>query len=96
MKSREVQLISRPDGMPSRDDFKIVETETGDPRSGEVVIRNLFMSVDPYMRGRMRDGKSYVPPFQIGKTMDGGAVGQVVVSESEDLSEGDYLSLIHI
>ena len=55
------------------------------------MVRNLFMSVDPYMRGRMRDGKSYVPPFQIGKTMDGGAVGQVVVSKSEDLSEGDYV-----
>ena len=91
MKSREVQLMSRPDGMPSRNDFKIVETETGDPGSGEVVVRNLFMSVDPYMRGRMRDGKSYVPPFQIGETMDGGAIGQVVTSESEGLSEGDYV-----
>ncbi|HUF75396.1 MAG TPA: NADP-dependent oxidoreductase [Longimicrobiales bacterium] len=91
MKSREVQLRNRPPAMPSPDDFQIVETEVGDPAEGEVLVRNLYLSVDPYMRGRMRDRKSYVPPYGLGETMTGGAVGRVVASRAEGVSEGDHV-----
>ena len=91
MKSREVQLKSRPPGMPSTDDFQIVEQEVGEPGEGEVLVRNVFLSVDPYMRGRMRDRKSYVAPYGLGEPMTGGAVGRVVASRAEGLSEGDHV-----
>ena len=91
MKNREVQLKRRPPGMPSPDDFEIVEADVEEPGPGEVVVRNLYMSVDPYMRGRMRDRKSYVPPFEIGETLDGGAIGRVVASEYDGLGPGDHV-----
>jgi NADPH-dependent curcumin reductase CurA len=77
--------------LPSPEDFEVVETEVGDPRDGEVLVRNLFVSVDPYMRGRMWDRKSYVPPFALGETMTGGAVGRVVSSSAPGLSSGDHV-----
>jgi hypothetical protein len=77
--------------MPSADDFQIVEKDVGDPGEGEVLVRNLFLSVDPYMRGRMRDRKSYAAPYGLGETMTGGAVGRVVASEAAGISEGDHV-----
>ena len=74
---REVQLAARPVGEPTPSDFAVVEAPMP---TGEVVVRNTWMSVDPYMRNRMRDVKSYVPPFQLGAALDGGAVGEVVSS----------------
>jgi len=91
LKSREVQLKNRPPGVPSAGDFEIVEKEVGAPAKGEVQVRNLFMSVDPYMRGRMRDRKSYVPPYALGETMDGGAVGVVVASEASGIEPGMHV-----
>jgi len=91
MKSREVQLVGRPPGMPSVDDFQVAETEVREPGPGEVLVRNVFMSVDPYMRGRMRDRKSYVPPYALGEVLTGGAVGQVVESHAPDFLEGDWV-----
>jgi NADPH-dependent curcumin reductase CurA len=91
MKSREVQLRNRPPGMPSTDDFQIVEKDVGEPAEGEVLVRNLYLSVDPYMRGRMRDRKSYVAPYGLGETMTGGAVGRVVASRAEGVSEGEHV-----
>jgi len=91
MDSREVVLRNRPVGMPTRDDFEIVTSTVPVPSKGEVTVRNLCMSVDPYMRGRMIDRKSYVPPFQVGEVLTGGAVGQVVASEAEGFAEGDYV-----
>jgi NADPH-dependent curcumin reductase CurA len=91
MKSREVQLKRRPPGLPATDDFEIVDVEVGDPQEGEVLVRNLFVSVDPYMRGRMRDRSSYVSPYALGETMTGGAVGRVVASEAPGLSPGDHV-----
>jgi NADPH-dependent curcumin reductase CurA len=85
----EIQLASRPEGEPQDSDFRLAETEVPDPGPGEVLIRNTWMSVDPYMRGRMRDAKSYVPPFQLDAPLDGGAVGEVVASEDPSLSVGD-------
>ncbi len=95
MKSREVQLARRPPGMPSREDFQVVEVDVGPPAPGEVLVRNLFLSVDPYMRGRMRDRKSYVAPYAIGETMTGGAVGQVVESRADGLAPGDHVLSNH-
>lgn len=91
MKSREVQLKSRPPGVPSPDDFEVVEVDVPDPGPGEVLVRNAYVSVDPYMRGRMRDRRSYVPPYELGRPMTGGAVGRVVASEAPELAPGDYV-----
>jgi NADPH-dependent curcumin reductase CurA len=87
-RSREIQLAARPVGEPKPSDFKLEEVELPDPGPGEVLVRNEWMSVDPYMRGRMNDVKSYVPPFQIGKALQGGAVGEVVASAEDGLPTG--------
>jgi NADPH-dependent curcumin reductase CurA len=92
-KNREIRLKHRPAGMPSAADFELAETPMPEPGPGEVLVRNVFMSVDPYMRGRMVDRKSYVPPFQIGETLSGGAVGKVIASRGNtNFAEGDYVS----
>jgi NADPH-dependent curcumin reductase CurA len=87
--SREIRLASRPNGLPAAENFSLEQTELAPLQEGQVLVRNLFMSVDPYMRGRMNPGKSYVPPFEVGKTLDGGAVGEVVESRAEGLQPGD-------
>jgi NADPH-dependent curcumin reductase CurA len=74
----EVRLASRPKGWPTEDNFEIAEVEIPTPGEGQILVRNVVMSVDPYMRGRMNDVKSYVPPFQVGAPLEGGAVGEVV------------------
>ena len=78
MRSREVRLAQRPVGEPKPEDFELAEVELDEPGDGRLLVRNTFMSVDPYMRGRMNDAKSYVPPYELGKAMYGGAVGEVV------------------
>ena len=85
---REVRLAARPDGWPTEANFEIAEVTVGEPGPGQVVVRNLFMSVDPYMRGRMNDTESYVPPFKVGEALDGGAVGEVVASGSDAVPVG--------
>ena len=75
--SNEWQLTRRPEGVPVDEDFTLVEVELPAPSTGEILVRNTFLSVDPYMRGRMSDAKSYVPPFQLDQPMDGAAVGTV-------------------
>jgi NADPH-dependent curcumin reductase CurA len=89
--SREIRLAARPVGEPKPSDFDLAEVEIGDPEDGEIVVRNTFMSVDPYMRGRMVDRPSYVPPWQIGEACQGGAVGEVVASRSRRFAEGDIV-----
>jgi hypothetical protein len=88
MRSREIRLAARPSGWPTADTFALAEVELPEPADGEVVVRNRFMSVDPYMRGRMNDAKSYVPPFQVGGALDGGAVGEVVASRAPGIAVG--------
>jgi NADPH-dependent curcumin reductase CurA len=88
-RGREVHLASRPIGEPTPDNFELVDAEVRAPREDEVMVRNSFLSVDPYMRGRMNDAKSYLPPFQVGQPMDGGAVGEVIESRSSQLAVGD-------
>jgi NADPH-dependent curcumin reductase CurA len=86
---REVQLAARPHGEPKDTDFRLASVDLRDPGEGEVLIRNTWMSVDPYMRGRMNDAKSYVPPFELGAPLDGGAVGEVIASGDESIAVGD-------
>jgi hypothetical protein len=78
MRSREVRLAQRPVGEPKSSDFELTEVELGEPGEGQLLVRNRFMSVDPYMRGRMNDARSYAPPYELGEVMHGGAVGEVV------------------
>jgi len=85
----EIHLASRPDGYPAEENFAVAEVEVRHPADGEILVRNLYMSVDPYMRGRMNDVQSYTPPFQIGQPLDGGAVGEVVESNSPEFQVGD-------
>ncbi|MGW2377991.1 MULTISPECIES: NADP-dependent oxidoreductase [Kitasatospora] len=87
--AREWHLAARPQGWPVPTDFALVEAPVRTPGPGEILVRNTHLSVDPYMRGRMNDVKSYVPPFQLGQAMDGGAVGYVVASEAEGFAPGD-------
>ena len=89
--AREIRLKSRPQGMPTLANFELATVDLPDPAAGEVQVRNLWMTVDPYMRGRMNDVKSYAPPFQIGEAMQGGAVGEVVASNAPGLKEGDLV-----
>jgi NADPH-dependent curcumin reductase CurA len=89
--NREIRLAARPHGVPKPTDFELAETPTPSAGDGQVVVRNQFMSVDPAMRGRMNDVKSYVPPYELGKVMDGGAVGEVVESRSSAFAVGDLV-----
>jgi len=88
---REIRLKSRPSGLPTADNFELASVDLPAPGDGEVQVRNLWMTVDPYMRGRMNDVKSYAPPFALGKAMDGGAIGEVVASNSPSLKVGDLV-----
>ena len=87
--ARAWHLMRRPDGMPVMEDFALKELALPALDDGMVRVRNRFLSVDPYMRGRMNDVKSYVPPFQIDAPMDGGAVGEVVESRDPAFAVGD-------
>ncbi len=87
--SREIRLAARPDGVPTPADFALETADVPPLAEGEVLVRNLLMSVDPYMRGRMNDTPSYVPPFRLGRPLDGGAVGEVVESRSDAVAAGD-------
>ena len=88
---REWHLVARPQGWPTTDDFALRESEVTAPAEGRVLVRNLHFSVDPYMRGRMNDVKSYTPPFRLDHPMEGGAVGEVVASAAEGVAVGDHV-----
>ncbi|WP_431044613.1 NADP-dependent oxidoreductase [Streptomyces sp. P1-3] len=89
--SRAWHLTARPQGWPKPEDFALREEAVAAPGPGRILVRNLFMSVDPYMRGRMNDVKSYIPPFQLDQPMDGGAVGEVIASEADGIAVGDHV-----
>ena len=84
-------LKSRPEGTPTAGNFELKEIDLPLLGEGMIRVRNHWLSVDPYMRGRMNDAKSYVPPFQLGQPMDGGAVGEVVESKAEGFGSGDLV-----
>jgi len=89
--NKQILLAARPVGFPKESDFKLVETPISDPRDGQIIVRSIFVSVDPYMRGRMDDVKSYAPSVQIGGLMGGGAVGRVLESKNPSFREGDIV-----
>ena len=90
--SREIRLASRPSGIPTMSNFTLAQTTLEALRHQQVLVRNLYMSVDPYMRGRMNDRESYLPPFALGKVLEGGAVGEVIESRAKELSVGDAVT----
>ena len=90
-KSRQIELKSRPDGVPTEANFQLGEETLSPIADGEFLVQNEWMSVDPYMRGRMNDSDSYVPPFQIGKPLEGGCVGKVIASLNADFAVGEYV-----
>jgi hypothetical protein len=90
--SRQIVLAARPAGWPTAENFAITEAEQAGLGDGQVRVRNMFISVDPYMRGRMNDVKSYLPPFQVGEPLEGNAIGTVTETRSPDLAEGDLVT----
>ncbi len=89
--ARSWHLKSRPSGMPTMDNFELKHVDLPPLGDGQVRVRNLWLSVDPYMRGRMNDVKSYVPAFEVGAPLEGGAIGEVVESKAEGLKPGDLV-----
>ncbi len=89
--STQIQLAARPTGWPTREDFATVRVEYGPLAPGQVRVVNEYISVDPYMRGRMNDAKSYAPPYALGATMTGGAIGRVVESASDEVPVGSVV-----
>jgi len=87
----EIHLISRPEGTPTKSNFKCVEVEVKEPSAGQFLVQNRWLSVDPYMRGRMRAGESYAEPFELNAPMQGGCVGKVVQSQNADYAIGDWV-----
>jgi NADPH-dependent curcumin reductase len=90
--NRQILLKSRPTGVPSAANFELVQTPAPEPRDGEVLLKTLFLSLDPYMRGRMNDGPSYAAPAEVGKPMVGGTVSQVAASRKPGFAEGDVVA----
>ncbi|MCP4202626.1 MAG: NADP-dependent oxidoreductase [bacterium] len=90
--NQRVLLRSRPRGWVTPDNFDFDEIALAEPAEGEVLVRNVYLSVDPYMRGRMNAGRSYIPPFEVGEPLQGGVVGQVAASCIPELAEGDWVS----
>jgi NADPH-dependent curcumin reductase CurA len=89
--SKEIRLASRASGTPALENFQFAEVTLPALAEGKVRVRNLWMSVDPYMRGRMRDYESYLPPFRIGRALEGSAVGEVVESHAAEFEPGDLV-----
>ncbi|GAA5101639.1 NADP-dependent oxidoreductase [Nocardia iowensis] len=90
--SREIQLAARPDGAPTAQHFALVERPIEELAEGQVLVRNTWMSVDPYMRGRMDDRPSYIAPFELGAALEGSAVGEVIASEAAGITVGSTVS----
>ena len=87
--NKQILLAARPAGFPKESDFRLAETPVPSPKDGEFRVKILWLSLDPYMRGRMDDRESYVPPFALDAPLDGGAVGEVVASQADGLAPGD-------
>ncbi len=90
--NKQIHLLHRPEGMPSADDFSLVSHPVADLREGELLVKNLWMSVDPYMRGRMTDSDSYIEPFGLNSVLSGGAIGEVVESRNPRFPVGGKVS----
>jgi NADPH:quinone reductase len=90
--NRKILLASRPEGVPTLDNFEIADAEMPQPQAGEILLRTLYLSVDPYMRGRMSDRKSYIPPFALNEVITGGGVAEVVESRTDAFQPGDIVA----
>ena len=88
--SKEIHLKNRPEGLPTENDFELAQVAIPEISEGQVLVQNIYMSVDPYMRGRMYDRKSYVP-FQLGMPLNGGCIGRVIESKKGPFQVGDYV-----
>jgi len=91
--NRQIILDSRPTGYPTSSNFRMLESNIPSPKEGQVLIRTIWLSVDPYMRGRISDAPSYTPPHPVGVTMPGGTVGKVVVSLNAKFPVGTFVSI---
>ena len=91
MTTQQIVLASRPKGLPVSGDFRMETVELSELKDGEMLLQGLYYSVDPYMRGRMSDAKSYAPPFEIDKPIYGGVIGKVVESKSGQFKTGDVV-----
>lgn len=91
IESKQIVLASRPDGVPQEDNFRKTTTKISPITDGEFLVKNEWMSVDPYMRGRMKEGDSYVPAFKIDQPLEGGCVGKVVETKNDEFPEGKYV-----
>jgi NADPH-dependent curcumin reductase len=89
--NRRIVLAERPQGRPGPQNFRLEEAPVPEPGAGELLSRTIYLSLDPYMRGRMNDAPSYTPPVEIGRVMTGGTVGQVVNSNLEGFAPGDFI-----
>jgi len=89
LSNQTIILLSRPDGMPTERNFEFRESAVPEPQAGQVVVRSIYLSVDPYMRGRMNEGKSYIEPYRLGEAIAGGVVGEIVQSKSDHFQVGD-------
>ena len=89
---KTIQLNSRPVGVPQLSDFKLVTEEQPQIKAGEMLLKASYLSVDPYLRGRMMEGKSYIAPFELNETMSSGMIAEVVESNLEGFSKGDFVS----
>ena len=90
-KNRQILLASRPRGEPTLDNFKLVETAVPEPGPGQMLLRTIYLSLDPYMRGRMNAGASYAKPVEVGEVMEGRAVCEVVKSNLPQYKAGDIV-----
>lgn len=92
MNNEQIIFNKYPDGMPQDDTFKYEEIDITNPQNGEIQLKTLYISVDPYMRGRMSQGDSYVQPFEVGKPIVSHIVAQVTASEADGFQEGDIVT----
>src|ERR1043166_7534306 len=91
MLTKEIHFASRPTGLPTLENFTFTESEVPALQDGEVLLRTLYISVDPYLRGRMREGKSYIPAFEIGQVIESAVVGEVLESRAPNFKPGDVV-----
>ncbi|MDX6383602.1 MAG: NADPH:quinone reductase [Blastocatellia bacterium] len=92
MQNKEIRFASRPSGVPTLDNFNLVEADVPQPAEGQVLVRTRYISVDPYLRGRMREGRSYIAPFEVGQVIESGGIGEVVESRAPNLQPGDMVT----
>ena len=91
MKTESIVLAKRPEGIPSDDVFRYETIEIDEPGNDEIQVEAIYISVDPYMRGRMDDSKSYIQPFQLDEPLAGHIVGKVIQSNADGFEQGDYV-----